>query len=56
MSEFETTINTLEQLFIKISDKHYGDIEYLEDEDGRYTIAINNALQVLKNYDYCEDI
>lgn len=51
MYTYETTINTLEQLWNKIADKHYGDIEYLEDEDERYTVALDAAIKILKNFD-----
>lgn len=47
MSEFETTINTLNQLNQKIYKEHWDDIRLLEDEDDRYTIALIKAISIL---------
>lgn len=48
MSEYETTLNTLEQLIYKMSRSHWADIEILEDEDSRYSIALSNAVEAIK--------
>lgn len=41
------TINTLKQLEYKLSRGHYGDIEILEEDDGRYSIALQEILKVI---------
>jgi hypothetical protein len=51
MGKYETTINTLEQLNRKIYKEHWDDIRVLEDEDNRYTIALNNAEHSLELLD-----
>lgn len=48
MNNFETTINTLSQLGNKIYKGHWADIIQLEDEDDRYTIAIEKAISAIK--------
>lgn len=48
MSEYETTINTLEQLLFLIQEEDYGNIAYIEDETCRYSIALDKAIKVLK--------
>lgn len=47
MGKYETTINTLEQLNRKIYKEHWNDIQLYEDEDSRYTIALEKAEQAL---------
>lgn len=44
---FEITINTLEQLKNKLFEEHLIDIITNENEDNRYTIAINNAISAI---------
>lgn len=41
------TINTLKQLEYKLSRGHYDDIETLEEDDGRYSIALQEILKVI---------
>ena len=48
MSEYETTLNTLEQLQYKMNRGHWMDIEFLEDEDSRYSIALGKAIEAIK--------
>lgn len=47
MNDFETTINTLEQLKGKLIEEHLIDILTNENKDSRYTIAINNAISAI---------
>lgn len=47
MGKYETTINTLEQLNRKIYKEHWNDIQLCEDEDSRYTIALDKAEHAL---------
>ena len=47
MSNFETTINVLSQLNYKIYREHWTDIQMNEDEDCRYTIALDKAISGL---------
>jgi DNA-directed RNA polymerase subunit RPC12/RpoP len=44
MNDYETTINTLKQLKNKLIEEHLIDILKNENEDNRYTIAIDNAI------------
>ena len=48
MSEYETTLNTLEQLIYKMNRSHWADIEILEDEDSRYSIALREAIEAIE--------
>lgn len=48
MNEYETTINTLEQLLFWIQEEEYDNIAYIEDETCRYSIALDRAIKVLK--------
>ena len=48
MSEYETTLNTLKQLENKINNHHFADIQYLEDEDCRYSIALEKAIEAIE--------
>lgn len=43
MTKYETTKNTLSQLSYKIYREHWNDIRLLEDEDYRYTTALDKA-------------
>lgn len=47
MGKYETTINTLEQLNRKIYKEHWNDIQLYEDEDSRYTVALDKAEHAL---------
>lgn len=53
MDIFETTINTLEQLKRLINNEDWTEINLLEVEDNRYTIALNSAISGLKIVDQC---
>lgn len=48
MEENETTKNTLQQLRNIINQGNWKDIEQLEDGDGRYSIALDKALLLIK--------
>ena len=48
MSEYETTLNTLEQLEYKMNRGHWIDIEFLEEEDERYSIALRKAIEAIE--------
>lgn len=48
MNEYETTINTLEQLLMFIQEFDMDNIAYIEDETSRYSIALDRAIKVLK--------
>ena len=48
MSEYETILNTLEQLIYKMNRSHWADIEILEDEDSRYSIALRKAIEAIE--------
>lgn len=48
MSEYETTLNTLRQLEYKMNRGHWNDIQYLEEENYMYSIAINKAIEVIE--------
>lgn len=48
MSEYETTLNTLEQLEYKMNRGHWTDIELLEEEDSRYSIALGKAIKAIE--------
>lgn len=47
MSKHETTKNTLSQLNYKIYREHWKDIAMLEEDDSRYTIALDKALDFI---------
>ena len=48
MSEYETTLNTLEELEYKMNRGYWIDIEFLEEEDERYSIALRKAIEAIK--------
>ena len=48
MYKFKATINTLNQLKKYINMNRLNDIKTLEEDDNRYSIAINNAISGLK--------
>lgn len=48
MNEYETTINSLEQLLLWMNEGDFDNIAYIEDETCRYSIAIETAIKVLK--------
>lgn len=47
MTNYETTKNTLSQLNYKIYREHWDDIRLLEEDDYRYTIATERALDFI---------
>ena len=47
MTKYETTKNTLNQLEYKMRKEHWLDIEVLESDDSRYTIALTKALNFI---------
>lgn len=48
MTKLETTKNTLTQLNFKMYREHWTDIEMLEQDDYRYTIALSKALTFIR--------
>ena len=44
----ETTKNTLYQLEEKMNREHWGDIQLFEEEDNRYSIAVEKAILLIK--------
>ena len=49
MNKFETTINTLHQLKKLINKEHWSEIQRLEREDDRYTIALVGAISCINS-------
>lgn len=47
MIKYETTKNTLNQLEYKMRKEHWRDIEVLESDDSRYTIALTKTLNFI---------
>ena len=48
MTKYETTKNTLQQLINIINQGNWKDIKQLEDEDNRYSIALDKALLLIE--------
>lgn len=56
MTESETTKNTLCQLEEKMNREHWGDIQLFEEEDNRYSIAIEKAILLIKELEQYQAI
>ena len=48
MTESETTKNTLYQLEEKMNREHWGDIQFFEEKENRYSIAVGKAILLIK--------
>lgn len=55
MNEYETTINSLEQLLLWINEDDFDNIAYIENETCRYSIALETAIKVLKKSKQSEE-
>lgn len=48
MTKYETTKNTLSQLNHKMHRGHWIDIQILDEEDSRYSVAVDKSLAFIK--------
>lgn len=55
MSEYEKLIKTLNELAFKLYREHWEDIRVLEEEDARYSSAVEEAIEAINRLeDLCK--